>query len=103
MKADRLRYKKDFPYLYISKDELQAIPNDTLKKLVTDYIRSEIPESCVDRYFKQGQRLQEEQLRRQEAGLMEPPASWAKHEPEIYNAWFAKHPSDARMETSSTK
>lgn len=86
-----MRWKKDFPYLHMSKEELQAIPNDTLKQLIRDFIHSPIPTQCADRHYAQGCRLREEQLRRQEEGLMEPPASWKIHNKEVYDAWYAKH------------
>lgn len=86
-----MRWKKDFPYLYMSREELQAIPNDTLKQLVRNWIHNEPPTQCYDAYMRQGVRLQGEQLRRQEEGLMEPPASWKIYNKEVYDAWYAKH------------
>lgn len=79
------RWAKQFPYLYMSKEELQAIPNDTLTKLVADFMNDNWDDKC-DSWMHQTQRLAEEKLRRQFAGLIEPPASWATHNKEVYDA-----------------
>ena len=92
-RKNKMRWEKDFPYLYMSKEELFNIPNDTLKQLVRDFIHNPLPKDCFDAYVRQGCRLQEEMLRRQEQGFMEPPASWTKHKAEqedIANWSFSK-------------
>lgn len=76
------RWTKEFPYLYMSKEELQTIPNETLKQLVNEFWYCKDFADKTDCWQKQAIRLHGEKLRRQEEGLMESPASWAKHKTE---------------------
>lgn len=85
------RWTKQFPYLYMSKEELQATPNDTLKKLVDKFWCCKDFANKTDCWQKQAIRLHSEMLQRQLEGTMEPPASWKIHNKEVYDAWYAKH------------
>ena len=87
------RWTKEFPYLYMSKEELFNIPNDTLKQLVNEFWYCKDFADKTDCWQKQAIRLHGEMLRRQEQGLMEPPARWAKYKAEqedIANWSFSK-------------
>lgn len=63
------KWKNKYPYLYMSVEELHAIDNDTLVRLVKEWFNTDCsPDSS---YYLQGNRLAAEKQRRIFAGLLD--------------------------------
>lgn len=68
------KYKGNYPYLHMSKEELQSIDNDTLVKLVADFNKENV--SITSLRYKEGMRLADEQSRRIIDGTLDRSKYW---------------------------